>query len=149
MHLFKWHHTVAFSDTDMAGIVHFSNYYRYMENAEHAMFRSMGSSIHMPGDKSLRWPRVHTSCDYKKPLSFEDEIDVYIFVKAQSQKTVEYLMPIKKVKKSGEEVVAVGRMIVACCKYSKTEGRMRAVAIPKIWARALKPCAPGNYSEYL
>ncbi len=36
---------VEFSDTDMAGIVHFTNFYRWMEYAEHAWFRSLGLKI--------------------------------------------------------------------------------------------------------
>ena len=41
---------VEFADTDMAGIIHFANYYRYMEEAEHAMWRAAGLSIHDPAD---------------------------------------------------------------------------------------------------
>ena len=37
---------VQFYETDMAGIVHFSCYFRYMEEAEHAMWREAGLSIH-------------------------------------------------------------------------------------------------------
>jgi acyl-CoA thioester hydrolase len=33
---------VEFSETDMAGIVHFSNFFRYMETAEHAFFPVTG-----------------------------------------------------------------------------------------------------------
>ena len=32
---------VEFADTDMAGIVHFSRYFRYVEEAEHAFLRSV------------------------------------------------------------------------------------------------------------
>ena len=37
--------TVEFSETDMAGIVHYSNFFRYMESAEHAFFRALGFSV--------------------------------------------------------------------------------------------------------
>ena len=47
---FKVRRRVEFSETDMAGIVHYSNFFRYMEAAEHAFFRSLGLSIHkQPG----------------------------------------------------------------------------------------------------
>ena len=36
---------VEFCDTDMAGIVHYSNFFRYMEVAEHEFFRSLGFSV--------------------------------------------------------------------------------------------------------
>ena len=36
---------VEFGDTDMAGIVHFSNFFRYMESAETAFLRARGLSV--------------------------------------------------------------------------------------------------------
>ncbi|MEQ2009187.1 MAG: acyl-CoA thioesterase, partial [Limisphaerales bacterium] len=42
---FKALRRVEFSETDMAGIVHYSNFFKYMETAEHAFFRSLGFSI--------------------------------------------------------------------------------------------------------
>ena len=42
---FKTIRRVEFSETDMAGIMHYSNYFRFMETAEHAFFRSLGLSI--------------------------------------------------------------------------------------------------------
>ena len=45
---------VQFHETDAAGIVHFSWFYRYMEEAEHALWRQAGLSIHSPGVSSRR-----------------------------------------------------------------------------------------------
>ena len=39
---------VQFYETDAAGIVHFSWFFRYMEEAEHALWREAGLSIHPP-----------------------------------------------------------------------------------------------------
>ena len=54
---FKLTRRVDFSDTDMAGIMHFSNFFRFMEAAEQAFFRSLGFSIYdtrrHPG---IGWP---------------------------------------------------------------------------------------------
>ena len=62
-----------FSETDMAGIVHFSNFFRYMETAEHAFYRSLGFSVTLNDlEPPLGFPRVHAACDYKKPLRFEE-----------------------------------------------------------------------------
>ena len=41
-HRFVMRDIVQFSETDMAGIVHFSNFFRFMERTEHAFFRSLG-----------------------------------------------------------------------------------------------------------
>ena len=43
---FRCRQRVEFADTDMAGIVHFSNFFRYMERAEHEFLRSLGLSVH-------------------------------------------------------------------------------------------------------
>ena len=53
---FKAVRRVEFSETDMAGIVHFSNFFRMMEATEHAFFRSLGFTIqgHENGAASIR-----------------------------------------------------------------------------------------------
>ena len=73
-HEFKMQRRVEFAETDMAGILHFSNYLRYMEEVEHAFFRSLGLSV-QPCAKSgiLGWARGKVSCTYRKPLHFEGD----------------------------------------------------------------------------
>ena len=78
-HEFTITRRVEFSETDLAGIVHFSNFCRYMEHAEHAFFRSLDRSI-VDRDLGVGWPRVHLSCDFKKPLRFEDEVEIQLLV---------------------------------------------------------------------
>ena len=88
-HEFTITRRVEFSETDMAGIVHFSNFCRYMEHAEHAFFRSLGRSI-VDRDLGVGWPRVHMNCDFKKPLRFEDEVEIRLLVSAKSSKSISY-----------------------------------------------------------
>ena len=60
---FKQTRRVEFADTDMGGIMHFANYYRYMEAAEHAFYRSLGLRIHPPGDRDgVGWPHSEPDC---------------------------------------------------------------------------------------
>ena len=42
---FRLKRRVHFYETDAAGIVHFSTYFRYMEEAEHALWRDAGLTI--------------------------------------------------------------------------------------------------------
>src|SRR5258706_47606 len=78
---------VEFSETDMAGIVHYSNFFRYMEAAEDAFFRSLGFSVVTSQvDPPVGWPRVHAECDYREPLRFEDEIEVHMSVTEKRSK---------------------------------------------------------------
>lgn len=52
------------------GVVHFSWYFRYMEKAEHAMWREAGLSIAPPGEAGF--PRVSAAIDFHAPLRFEE-----------------------------------------------------------------------------
>ena len=76
---------VQFYETDVAGIVHFSWFFRYMEEAEHALWREVGLSIHPP-DSALGWPRVAASFDFQRALRFEDEIDVHLRIAEMSRR---------------------------------------------------------------
>lgn len=132
-HRFVITERVQFSETDMAGIVHFSNFFRYMERVEHAFFRSLGFSIweghaadHHEGD-CVAWPRVHASCDFKAPLKFEEEVDVELLVEELRTRTIRYL--IRCWKKDGH-LAAQGRMVVACARRN-ADGRLKAIEIPE------------------
>ncbi len=122
---------VQFSDTDMAGIVHFSNFYRYMERAEHAFFRSLGLSIVDPaehGADRVGWPRVHASCDYFAPLKFEDEFRIELLVEEVRSKVVRYLFRFRNAE---GVLVAEGRITAACVRKDPVTKKMKAVNIPE------------------
>src|SRR5271154_3577263 len=88
---------VEFSETDMAGIMHYSNFFRYMETAEHGFFRSLGMSIFKDkGHPEVCWPRVHAECDYNAPVTFEDEIEIHLLVTSIKSKTLSYLFNFRK-----------------------------------------------------
>ena len=71
-------HHVEFFETDLAGIVHFANFYRYMGQAEHQFFRSLGLKIHgtLPDGTVFGWPRVSATCSFKSPAFYEDDIEI-------------------------------------------------------------------------
>src|SRR5439155_981679 len=85
---FKMTHRVEFADTDMAGLIHFSSYFRYMEVTEHAFFRSLGLSIVLTGGEKVGWPRVHVDCDFKGPLYFENEVEVHLRVRTKGERSL-------------------------------------------------------------
>src|SRR5690349_17332469 len=112
---FKMVHRVEFAETDMAGIVHFANFFRYMEATEHAFFRSLGFSIHTEiGGQRFGWPRVHVSCDYKAPLRFEDEVEVHLKVREKKTRSLTYEFICRKVGSEPAMEVARGRLTVVC-----------------------------------
>jgi acyl-CoA thioester hydrolase len=123
---------VQFADTDMAGIVHFSNFFRYMERVEHDFFRALGMSIwdghnDVADGERIGWPRVHASCDYKAPLRFEEQFTMELLVEEVRKKTLRYRIHFWK--KNGE-LCAEGCIIAACVQRDRVTGQMKAVEIP-------------------
>ena len=130
-HEFKITRRVEFSETDMAGIVHFANFFRYMEIAEHSFFRSLGFSVitrHV--DPPVGWPRVHASCDFKQPLHFEDEVEVHMVVTEKKAKSLSYEFRFRKLNAHPPVEVARGKLTVVCVTRD-AHGKMGAVPIPK------------------
>ena len=81
---------VEFAETDMAGIVHFANFYRYMEEAEHRFFRSLGLNVMQqePDGSLISWPRVAASCSFEAPAFYEDEIEIRLNITHMGHKSL-------------------------------------------------------------
>lgn len=126
---------VQFYETDMAGIVHFTWFFRYLEEAEHAMWREAGVSI--ASGRGIGWPRVEASFEFYRPLKFEDEFDVHLRIVGKDARTIRYEGVISK----GDARIAVGRITVKCVS-SKPGEPMRSIDIPEE-IDALFQVAPG------
>ena len=118
------HRRVTFHEVDSAGIVHFSVYFRYMEEAEHALWRAAGLSI-VPMDSPIAFPRVAVSINFKAPLFFENEFDVLVRITAISARSIAYSHTVTR----GDTTIATGTM-TAVCVSKKSDGTMQATAIP-------------------
>lgn len=134
---FKLVRRVEFSDTDAAGIVHHSVFFRYMEAAEHAFFRSLGFSV-LPRKTGPRvgWPRVHCECDFSAPLRFEDEVEIHLLVARKKARSLTYAFRLSRVNGSERCEAARGSMVVVC--VAESGRKMRAVRIPKVIADKIK-----------
>jgi len=126
---FRLKRRVQFYETDAGGIVHFSVYFRYMEEAEHALWRAAGLSIH-DRDSGFGWPRVHASCDYHKPLRFEDLVEIHLLVAEKRSKAITYEVRFHRVNGAAPEEVARGRLTIVCVSHA-VDGTMKATAIPE------------------
>jgi acyl-CoA thioester hydrolase len=69
----RYERKVAFAETDAAGIVHFTHYMCWMEEAEHAFLSRLGIPLfYEDAGVSYGWPRVHAESKYMRPMFFED-----------------------------------------------------------------------------
>ena len=116
---------VHFHEADPAGIVHFSWFFRYMEEAEHALWREAGLSIAPPG-ADIAFPRVSTSFEYHHPLRFDEEFEVHIRIVAISQKSIRYSCLVMR-----EDIkIATGALTIVCV-TAKSGEQMKAVRSPE------------------
>jgi YbgC/YbaW family acyl-CoA thioester hydrolase len=120
---YRFTRRVQFYETDVAGIVHFSWFFRYMEEAEHALWREAGLSIHPP-ESDVGWPRIATSFEFFRPLRFEDEFEVHLRVAEMTKKTIRYTCVLSR----NDEKIASGTMTIACVQKKPV---MRGIEIPE------------------
>ena len=111
--------TVEYAHTDMAGIVHFSEFFKYMEAAEHAFFRSLGLSINLKMDGyHLSWPRKACSFEFHQPLRFEDHFEVGLLIEKIGTSSVTYVCEVLL----DGKVMATGRTTSVCCEVIPGKG---------------------------
>lgn len=116
---------VQFVETDLAGVMHFSNYLRWMEDVEHAFWRSLGLSVRIMGGSShVSWPRASVTCDYLAPVTFEEELELRFRVTHVGVKSLQYAVEFRR----GEDMCALARATTVCCVVEN--GTFRSIAIP-------------------
>ena len=117
---------IEFGDTDMAGIVHFANFFRFMESAECEFLRARGLSVKMVWEgQTIGFPRVSAACDYIKPALFEDVLDVAVIVERIGMKSVTYVFEFSR---AGERI-ASGKVTSVCCRVGK-DNQLEGMQIP-------------------
>jgi YbgC/YbaW family acyl-CoA thioester hydrolase len=126
---------VEFADTDMAGIVHFSNFFRFMEAAEVEFLRSRGLSVALTWEgEKIGFPRVAASCDYLRPVRFEDVLDVAVKLVRLGQKSATYGFEFSL----RGEIVARGQVSSVCCRVQPGR-QLESIEIPAGIRRLLEP----------
>ena len=123
-------HQVEFSETDMAGIVHFSNYFRWMEVAENALFESLNLEL-IEQDRHLfrGWPRVRASCAFHHPLRFRDHVKIRISGKEVKDRAVCYQIRFFKLKNHDCILVGKGEMTTIFVEIDCSLGSMKSMPL--------------------
>lgn len=126
---------IEFRETDMAGIVHFSNFFAYMEQAEHAFLRSVGMGVICEvEDQKISWPRVNANCDYKVAIKFEEMIDIEVSVAKIGTKSVTYAFDFFR----DQTKIASGSLTAVCCLFEHGQ-KPESIPTPQGFIDAIKP----------
>ncbi len=125
---------VEFHETDMAGIVHFSNFFRYMECAEGDFLRARGVAFALTWEgEQIGFPRVSASCDYLKPARFGDVLDIAVTIDRLGEKSVTYAFEFAH----DGDVLARGKVTSVCC-HVGPDHALEAIAIPASYRQRLE-----------
>jgi acyl-CoA thioester hydrolase len=128
---------VEFADTDMAGIMHFSAFFRFMEGAEHALLRHLGFSVFSEqGGEVITFPRVAASCQFQSPARCEETLDIDVMVARVGTKSVTYRFAFSHDGRS----VATGEMTSVCCRVPHG-GAPVSIPIPDVMGDKLRAMA--------
>ena len=135
---------VEFAETDMAGIVHFAQFYRYMEEAEHAFLRSTGLDVmeHKPDGSIVGWPRVSAKCGFKSPAFFGDELKITVSVQRIGVKslTLDYAFTRDDGgahAAAGPTPIAEGTMKTVACTFTP-DRTMTSVPVPEAFLERIQ-----------
>ncbi|QDU31179.1 1,4-dihydroxy-2-naphthoyl-CoA hydrolase [Anatilimnocola aggregata] len=125
---FRHARRVAFSETDLTGCLHFANLLRYFEEAEQALFRSLGIPMLWRRDDGVEqgWPRVSAACDLLLPIQLADELQIEVAIERLRPSSVMLQFTVFR----REELVARGRLRLACI-AARPGQPMRAAPIPE------------------
>ena len=102
---------IEFSETDMAGLVHFSNFFKYMESAERDFYEHINLKLIESSPKLLGFPRARAECKFSEPLRFGDEVKIHLAVKAVKDYSIDYQFRFfKMVENKDSSLVAKGHL---------------------------------------
>jgi len=123
---------VEFSETDMAGLVHFSNFFKYMETAERDFFEAAGVDLinTAPGEL-VGWPRARAECKFTAPLRFGDSIDIHLAVKAVKDRSIDYQFRIFRKNADGSRTQTAKAHLTTILTKLVDNGELQSVEIPE------------------
>lgn len=119
---------VDFSQTDAAGIIHFSTYFVFMEVAEAELFRRLGLELlSMEAGRAQGFPRVDCQCRFRRPVSFDARVRIELSIEKILSGRIRYAF--RFLAESGE-LCAEGSMVTACA-VRREDGSLEAAVLPE------------------
>ena len=136
---FSYRRLVEFADTDLAGIMHFSNFFRFVECAEHAFFRSLGFRVHTAnGADHQGWPRLEVTCKYLRPARFEQTLEIGLRIEEIRTSSLRYGFWIFAADEPERLLVATGSCSIIHVELDTHAHEIRKAPIPADLRRGLE-----------
>ncbi len=115
---------INYYETDKMGVVHHSNYIRYLEEARCELLNSIGMPFALLEEKGITIPVLGVNCEYKHHVTFDDVIVIKVSMKEYTgvRITMQYNVIEKK---TGETV------LLAQTKHCFTNKELRPINLKK------------------
>lgn len=114
---------VYYEDTDMAGIVYYANYLRYIERARSDWVRGLGIDQNaMRQDDGVVFAVRRVEADYHQPAKFDDVLEVRTSVATVTGAR----LVMDQLVMRGEEQVFSARVIIVCINEAGQPARLPA-----------------------
>lgn len=81
----KYQHKIQYYETDKHGVTHHSNYIRMMEEARVDVMEQLGFGYERMEEAGVMSPVMAVTCEYKRPTTFPDIIDIEVSVAEMSK----------------------------------------------------------------
>lgn len=120
MTMTSYKHKVQYYETDKQGVTHHSNYIRIMEETRVDAMEQMGFGYERMEQAGVFSPVMGVTCDYKRPTTFADVIEVNFRVTELSRLKVRFAYTMT----CGGKVVCQGTSL-----HCFLDGNSRPVAI--------------------
>ncbi len=130
--VFKRAFRIRWVDTDVAGVMHFTNFFRYFEACEEEFYTSISLPLTAIREKyGVMLPRVEAHCEFKAACRFDDFIDVTMNVREVADKTI--TCDFQAIRQSDGKFAAEG--YIKCIAVSS---EWKAVPLPVEVAKTLR-----------
>ncbi len=80
MAMFRYTRKAQYHETDKMGIIHHSNYVKWMEEARIAFMESLGFGYDKVEELGIYSPVAGISVSYKNPVNFNDTVDIEVSI---------------------------------------------------------------------
>lgn len=115
---------INYYETDRMGIVHHSNYIRFMEEARCYLLEKAGMPYSASEENGIMIPVLGVNCEFKHHVTFDDTILIKLFVKEFNG--VRLTMGYTATEKNSGEVVFTGET-----KHCFTDKNLRPLRLQK------------------
>ena len=82
--------------------------------------------------------QVKTSCRFKRPLRFEEEVQVKLIITEIRDRSITYAFQFWKDEEGERVKAAVGEVVAACVRFDQASGSMAPILIPEVVRNKLK-----------